>query len=160
MRTIQAKELSEKEFKKYGTYGSIIRAEGNHFGNFYADNIRYANSAGSAITFSALISDKPEKMIVSNVEYHDFAFEGILPIDDDVVIHVAPPSKNPVPELTEAFIVPKGTAVVLRPGVWHEAPFPKNKERAHIMVVLPERTYKNDCVCVTYSEEDSIEINA
>lgn len=34
-----------------------------------------------------------------------------MALDDDVVLHVAPPSKEPVPELTEAFLIPKGTMV-------------------------------------------------
>ena len=51
--------------------------------------------------------EKPEKIIVDAAEFHNYTGEVLLPLDDDVVIHVAPPTKEPVPELTEAFIVPK-----------------------------------------------------
>lgn len=157
MRKISVKELNDRDFKQYGVFCSVTEPSGNHFGTFYADNIPYAASAGAPITFSPLVCGKSEKMIVSGVEYHNYAFEGIVPIDDDVVIHVALPSKGPVPELTEAFLVPKGTAVVLKPGVWHEAPMPVDHD-AHVLIILPERTYQNDCVYVNYGDEDAMEI--
>ena len=79
-------------------------------------------------------------------------------MDDDVILHVAPASKEPVPQLTEAFLVPKGTAVRLNPGVWHLAALPVNLDVAHVLIVLPERTYHNDCIVVDYAEEDWTEI--
>ena len=79
-------------------------------------------------------------------------------MDDDVVLHVAPASKDPVPQLTEAFLVPKGTAVCLNAGVWHLAALPVNMDEAHVLIVLPERTYNNDCVVVEYPEQDWVEI--
>ena len=33
-----------------------------------------------------------------------------------------------------------------------------NKELAHVLIVLPERTYFNDCVVVDYPEEQWVEI--
>lgn len=157
MKSIRVRELTDKDFKQYGVFSSIVEPEGNHFGTFYADNIPYAATSCAPITFSPLFCCKSEKMTVTTVEYHNYAFEGIVPIDDDVVIHVAPPTTQPVPELTEAFLVPKGTAVVIKPGVWHEAPMPVHHD-AHILIVLPERTYKNDCVVVRYEEEEAIEV--
>ena len=66
---------------------------------------------------------------MSEVEYHDTTGEGILPLDDDVVMHVAPPSKDPVPELTEAFIVPKArlSRFIQACGIW--ACFPSTRIR-------------------------------
>ena len=110
------------------------------------------------VAFSPLVMDKPEKMIVSEVEYHNTTGEGILPLDDDVVMHVAPPSKEPVPELTEAFIVPKGTIVKSNTGGWHMGGLPIHQDQVHVLIVLPERIYKNDCTVVTYPEESQIEI--
>jgi ureidoglycolate lyase len=53
--------------------------------------------------------------------------------------------------------VPKGTLVVLRRGVWHHAPFAAGKSAVNAIIVLPERTYKNDCIVVDYSGEKSVE---
>ncbi len=75
-----------------------------------------------------------------------------------MIVHVAPAGKDPVPELTEAFLVPKGTMVLLNTGVWHLSAIPVNKETAHVLIVLPERTYFNDCVVVEYPEEKWVEI--
>ena len=97
-------------------------------------------------------------MIVSKAEYHNTTQEGILCLDDDVVIHVAPAGKEPVPELTEAFVVPKGTLVRLHTGTWHLSAMPINKDVAHVLIVLPERIYFNDCIVVDYPEEDWVEI--
>ena len=82
----------------------------------------------------------------------------MLPLDDDLVLHVAPASKEPVPELTEAFIVPKGTLIRINTGVWHKGMLPLHQQMAHILIVLPERIYMNDCTIITYAEEDQIKI--
>ena len=63
-----------------------------------------------------------------------------------------------MPELTEAFIVPKGTLVCLNLGVWHLSAMPLNKETAHVLIVLPERIYLNDCIVVDYPEEKWVQI--
>lgn len=35
---------------------------------------------------------------------------------------------------------------------------PLNREQVHVLIVLPERIYMNDCTVVTYQEEDQMEI--
>jgi len=158
MRQIKAQPITKENFSKYGCFSSISEPCGNHLGDFYHDAVLFPVSGDMPIAFSALVARKPEKMVVKSAEYHNTTGEGILPLDDDIVIHVAPPSNRPVPELTEAFIIPKGTIVRLNVGVWHLAPFPVHKEEAHILIVLPERTYFNDCTVVDYEEKDHIEI--
>ena len=140
MRKIKVKELTAENFKHYGTFASMVNPE------------------GPSLAFSPLVSRKPEKMIITTVEYHDTTCEGVLPLDDDAILHVAPASKDPVPELTEAFYVPKGTFVKLNVGVWHLAALPVHNDVMHVMITLPERIYKSDCVVVDYKEEDYIEI--
>ena len=79
-------------------------------------------------------------------------------MDDDIVIHVAPPTGAPVPGSTRAFIVPKGTMVILKTGVWHFGGFPLHKDAGHVLIVLPERVYKTDCCVVEYAKENHIKI--
>ena len=62
------------------------------------------------------------------------------------------------PEKTEAFIIPKGTLVKLNTGVWHLSPYPIHNEVLHLMIVMPERVYGNDCVVCDYPEDQHIEI--
>ena len=158
MRTLKAKPITAENFAAYGSFTNILEPAGSSLGHFYNDKVLLPVSGSMPIAFSPLVMDKPEKMIVSEVEYHDTTGEGILPLDDDVVMHVAPPSKDPVPELTEAFIVPKGTIVKINTGVWHMGVLPVNKDQVHVLIVLPERIYKNDCTVVSYAEEDQIEL--
>ena len=110
------------------------------------------------VSFSGLRIEQREP-VIDVTEYHSETAEGILPIDNDILIHVGPASPKgcDVPlDKFKVFYVPKGTIVVLRPGVWHHGPFTANGRPANILIVLPERTYANDCVVVELDESDHI----
>lgn len=156
MRTIKAVPITVENFQAYGSFTKVLEPSGYNLGEFYPDRCHFPVNGRVPITFSPLVTYKPEQYIVDEAEYHDYTCEGVIPMDDDVVLHVAPASPGPVPELTEAFIVPKGTAVRLNPGVWHKAALPVNNDVCHVLIVLPERTYHNDCVVVGYADEDKV----
>ena len=158
MRKIKAVPITVENFHPFGDFTDILNPSGFDLGGFYRDQVLMNVSGGMQIAFSPLVVKKEEKMIVSKAEYHNTTQEGILCLDDDVVIHVAPAGKEPVPELTEAFVVPKGTLVRLHTGTWHLSAMPINKDVAHVLIVLPERIYFNDCIVVDYPEEDWVEI--
>ncbi|NLL76806.1 MAG: DUF4867 family protein [Clostridiales bacterium] len=158
MRTIKAKQLTKEGFEPYGSYFDMLRPTGNNLGAFFHDHVLFPVSGDMPVGFSSLVSEKADPMIIKSSEYHNLTSEGMIPLDGDMILYVAPPSNKPVPELTEAFIVPKGTFVSIRTGVWHLAPFPVSENKIHIMIVLPERTYFNDCTVVDYKEEDYIQI--
>ena len=162
MRTIKAIPITAENFRPYGTFASMLDPKGNCFpgdATFYPDQVELNVQGGRPITFSPLTVKKPERMIVSQAEYHNYTGEGIFVIDDDAVIHVAPPSNHViVPEKTEAFLVPKGTLVKLNTGVWHLAALPVHNELLHVMIILPERVYANDCVVCDYPEDRQVEI--
>lgn len=157
MYTIKAKPITVENFKAYGTFASMLNPTGPSLGDFYNDQVEFPVSGNLPIAFSPLVVRKGE-MLVTQAEYHDTTCEGVLPLDDDVVLHVAPATKEPVPELTEAFIVPKGTMVKLNVGVWHLAAMPIHLDTAHVMITLPERIYKSDCVVVEYPPEQYVKI--
>lgn len=158
MRTIKCKELTNENFREFGSFYNLIDLEGNNLGDFYQDHVKNPVSGQLPITYSGLKVHKEEKMIVSTVEYHNYTGEILLPLDTDIVIHVSPASNKIHPEATQAFIVRKGTVVRLDVGVFHLAPFSIDKEEGHVMIALPERTYFNDCVVIEYEEKDKIEI--
>lgn len=82
-----------------------------------------------------------------------------MPLNDDMIIHVAPPSgPEVISELTRAFLVPKGTLVKINTAVWHLAPLPAHKEELNAVIILPVCTYRNDCTVVSLSEEEQFEI--
>ncbi len=158
MRTIKAKPISHENFAAYGNFVNVLEPTGSALGTFYNDKVLLPVSGNMPMGFSPLVLDKPERRLIKEVEYHDTTGEVMLPLDDDAIIHVAPPSKDPVPELTEAFIVPKGTVIKINTGVWHMGMMPIHNEKLHVLIVLPERIYKNDCSVVTYEEKDWMEI--
>ena len=158
MRKIKAKPITAESFKGYGSFTDLLNPEGYSLGDFYQDRLLMHFAGDMQAAFSPLLILKPEKMIVNQAEFHNSTQEGILCLDDDVVVHVAPAGKDPVPELTEAFLVPKGTMVCLNTGVWHLSAIPVNKELAHVLIVLPERIYNNDCTVVDYPEDQWVEI--
>ena len=162
MITIKAVPITNENFRPYGSFASMLNPSGNCFpgdATFYPDQVEINVAHGLPITFSPLTVKKPEKYIVSQAEYHNYTAEGVFVIDDDAIIHVAPPSNHTiVPEKTEAFIVPKGTLVKLNTGVWHLAALPVHNEVLHVMIILPERVYANDCTVCDYPEDRQVEI--
>jgi ureidoglycolate lyase len=55
--------------------------------------------------------------------------------------------------------VPRGTFVTLNAGVWHHAPFPHGANVVNMVIVLPERTYANDCLVVPLSKKEQVKIS-
>lgn len=161
MRIIKAKPISREAFAPFGTYSSMLEPEGyaltGELHAFYPDRI--SDSFTSRVGFSPIVVKKPERMLICAAEYHTKTPELILPLDDDMIIHVAPASGGtPVAEWTQAFIVPKGTLVKIHTAVWHLAPLPATHDLLHAMIVLPECTYANDCTVVDLKEEQQFEI--
>ncbi len=159
MRKIKAEMLTVEEFSPFGSFTNVLEPKGSHLGDFYNDKVLFPVSGDMPVAFSPLVIHKHERMVVTTAEYHNTTGEAIVVMDDDVVLHVAPPTNKPVPELTKAFVVPKGTVIQLRTGVWHNGCFPLNKQEAHVLIVLPERIYMNDCCVVEYDEKDYVEIS-
>lgn len=163
MKKIYARELTMESFKVYGTFSAMINPQAAKLGagitEFYRD-MELLNLGKTTIASFSVTHVNKRPNIVAAVEYHSFTGEGFLPLDSDVLIHVGPATRNgdvPLDRL-EAFYVPKGTLVILRPGVWHGAPFAYESDEANILVVLPERTYANDCFVQRLAEEEKVEI--
>ena len=157
MRTIKAQPLSKKAFAPYGEYYAMTKPDGyalcGEIHRFYPDRI--TASQGINVAYSPIVVQKPEKMLVKQVEYHTTTSELIMPLNDDMIIHVAQPSAGkPIPEHTLAFIVPKNTLVKLKACVWHLAPLPKTKNELTALIILPECTYINDCKVVDLAEDE------
>lgn len=161
MRTIKAEPITRETYAPYGTFYNMTAPEGyslnGELHRFFPD--RMTESYVSRAAFSPILVKKPDVMKVTQAEYHTTTPEIILPLNDDMIIHVAPASGGtPVPGLTKAFIVPKGTLVKINSAIWHLAPLPVHEEELAAMIVLPECTYANDCTVVDYPEEDQFVI--
>lgn len=149
MDTVEMKELSKEAFANYGDYVNMINPDTPKIGappiEFFRDMLQLELGTATRASFSTCRVEK-RSGIVDTSEYHNNCGEGLLPLDADVLIHVAPAGPEEVEaEDIEIFRVPKGTMVALRPGVWHHAPFALEADYANVLVVLPERTYAKDC---------------
>ena len=148
MRTIQVKPLTANSFSRYGAFADVLHPAGERLGGpeavFYPDLLRVLSGRGA--TGISVVYTPWRPMVADAAEQHDLATEVLLPLDGDIVCFVAPAcAASFPPELAEAFLVPRGTAVALWPGVWHKAPFPAAKAPVSTLVILPERTYAVDC---------------
>lgn len=161
MRQIKAEVLTHESFAPFGTFYSMTEPGGyalqGELHRFFPD--RVSESYSSRVGFSPILVKKPEQMIITQAEYHTTTPEMILPLNDDMIIHVAPASAGtPLPEFTHAFIVPKGTLVKIHTAIWHLAPLPVSEEELQAMIILPECTYVNDCTVVDLKTEEQFEI--
>jgi len=163
MRKAAIKELALDSFQNYGNFVNLLKPKTFHFGEppiqFFRDMLQLTLDQSAPASFSINKVEKREMKVVKS-EFHSRTGEGILPLDGDILIHCGPgtrPGIFPKDEI-EIFHVPKLTLVALKPGVWHHAPFAYKCDSAHILIVLPERTYANDCTVLELSEEQKIEI--
>jgi ureidoglycolate lyase len=164
MDTVKIQDLEAVAFQTFGTFANLVNPTAFGFGKppveFYRDIIQQQLGEATTISYSICrVEGRPA--IIGSGEYHNRCCEGILPLDNDVLIHVGPGTSpsTPVPsDKFQVFRVPRGTMVVLRPGVWHHAPFSVNDKPANVLIVLPERTYANDCVALRLPDEQKLEI--
>lgn len=161
MRTIQTEPLTHEPFAPFGNFYVMTKPDGyslnGEIHRFFPDRI--SESYGTRVGFSPILVKKPEQMKVTQVEYHTTTPEMILPLNDDMILHVAPASAGiPVTHLTRAFLVPKGTLVKINTAIWHLAPLPAEAEELQAMIILPECTYANDCTVVDLKEEEQFVI--
>ena len=161
MRTIKAVPISYEKFAPYGQFYTMEQPKGHalcgELHQFFPD--RLTADSNHRVGYSPILVKKPEKMIITQQEYHTTTWEMIMPLDDDMILHVAPASAGvPVTEQAEAFIVPKHTLVKMNAAIWHLAPLPANKEQLTALIILPECTYANDCTVVDLTPEQQFEI--
>jgi ureidoglycolate lyase len=160
MRSVTIEELSTEAFTSYGQYANLIDPDAVCIGEkpiqFFRDMLQLDLGGATKASFSICrVEERP--CVVDLTEYHTACGEGILPLDADILIHVAeatPPGEVPA-DRVRLFRVPKGTLVTLKPGVWHHAPIlaDPSAKAANVVIVLPERTYANDCIVEELSPE-------
>jgi ureidoglycolate lyase len=164
MRTIKVEELSPAKFLPFGFYDQFINPVGVKIGSapieFFRDMLQQDLGAVSTTSFGVCRVEKRE-MIINASEYHNYTGEGMMPLDNDIFFHVGPATPPdadfPLDEI-RVFYASKGTMIVLRPGVWHHAPFTVNAAPANSLIVLPQRCYANDCKVAEIPESDWIRI--
>lgn len=165
MKTIKVQKLTREAFHKFGDYATLIDpmtepATGPKDGilAFFRDMLP-VDFGGSVPCFSTCRIQMRD-MVVTDAEIHDHTCEAAMPLDQDAVVWVAPATagkKFPADEV-EAFLVPKGTIIKLRPGVWHHGAFATENKPLNVMIVLPERCYDLDCYCIPVPAEQQVKV--
>lgn len=91
MREVKAVKINAADFAPYGTFCSMTEPEGypleGEIHKFYPDRI--SGTCVGTMAFSPIEVRKDER-IVKMAEYHTTTWEGIVALDDDMLIHVAP----------------------------------------------------------------------
>lgn len=160
MKKLIAQPLTKERFQKYGEFQNLLDdaslAQKSIFPRgFYADVMKLDFGTTTLPTISVCQVNKQEQNVIRALEAHKFTCEGLLPLDGDVIIFVGVPlpgQKFSV-DTVEAFIVPKGTFVKLDPLILHGTQFPVDVETAHIVCMLPGRTFMNDMIMERLPEE-------
>ena len=161
MRQIKAVPISYENFAPFGQFYTMEQPQGHalcgELHQFFPDRLNA--DCNHRVGYSPILVKKPEKMVITQQEYHTTTWEMIMPLNDDMILHVAPASAGvPVTEQAMAFIVPKHTLVKMNAAIWHLAPLPASAEQLSAMIILPECTYANDCTVVDLTPEQQFEI--
>lgn len=164
MRQVKVEPLTHEAFAPFGTFANLINPKADKLGatpvEFYRDMVQIDVAPTNMFSYSTCRVEK-RALVIDILEYHSACAEGILPLDNDILVQVAPATGNndPLPlDKMRVFYVPKGTIVTIKPGVWHWGPFTPNELAANILINLPERTYANDCIVKELSAEECIEV--
>ena len=162
-KTVSVKQLTNDAFNVYGSFANMTDPKGPKMGfgkvEFYRDMAILSLGQIGEAAFSVTRLQKRDN-IIDAMECHNHTGEACMPLDGDILMHVAPAcgTKDVPLDKIEVFRVPKGTLVVLRPGVWHCAPFAEKTDFVDCMVVLPERTYNNDIFFYRMTKEEQLRI--
>jgi ureidoglycolate lyase len=161
MRIVKAEAITNENFAPFGLFYTMDAPKGyalcGELHRFFPD--RMVADSNHRVGYSPILVKKPEKMIITQQEYHTTTWEMILPMNDDMILHCAPASAGtPVGDLAKAFLVPKNTLVKMNAAIWHLAPLPATKDELAAMIILPECTYANDCTVVDLPEDQIFQI--
>ena len=161
MRQVKVSALTHEAFAPFGQFYTMADPQGyalcGQLHQFFPD--RLTADSTHRVGYSPILVKKPNKMVITAVEYHTTTWEMILPLDDDMILHVAPASAGAVvTDLAKAFIVPKNTLIKMNAAIWHLAPLPATKDALTAMIILPECTYANDCTVVDLPADQQFEI--
>jgi ureidoglycolate lyase len=152
---LKVKQLTTESFKPYGTFAALTPPTDAPLVD--AGVIKFWPDCGGVLSIGPFGNNEVaigicqvawRALQVDVSEFHTSTGEGNIPLDGDIYIHVAPPSTGDEPPLDafEIFLIPQGTCVVLKPGVWHHAPYATTPGAVvNTVILLPQRTYANDC---------------
>ena len=161
MIKIKAEPLTAEAFAPYGTFTDVLNPSGYHIGgefhDFYRDQAKFYTDSLLPVGLSPL-PVRRHGYVIDAVEWHNHTCEGMMPVNDDAVMHVSLAGGSYDVHTTKAFIVPQGTLITLFPAVYHLTPLPVHEDELHALIMLPERCYINDFCSMDLDEDSRFEI--
>mgnify|MGYP003100732430 FL=1 len=125
MKTIKVKKLTKGAF---APYGEVLTIEGREAGGNPASHLWYPQVVvidnPTSINLMKVI---PHEFVLKDFEAHDHTTENLLAMDGDLIVGMAPAGDLKA-ENVEAFYIPAGFGISLKPSVWHAVPFAVGKE--------------------------------
>ncbi|MCD8350913.1 MAG: ureidoglycolate lyase [Planctomycetaceae bacterium] len=164
MPTAKIEELTPEAYRPFGTYVNMLDPDTEAIGDnpirFHRDMIQVAMAHPRSLPSFSICRVEKRPLVVDTSEIHNYTAEGNLPLDGDALIHVAVATPNGVmpKDRIRIFRVPRGTFITMNAGVWHHAPFAYGQDALNMIIVLPERTYANDCIVVPLHGDDQVRI--
>ena len=96
---------------------------------------------------------KKQDMVFDQLENHFKTATGIICLDGDCVIAVAPPSDDiPNVDTLKAYTIPQGQLFVLAEKCWHSATYPIDKDEITLLIIFQKDALDNDTVFEDISE--------
>jgi ureidoglycolate lyase len=157
---IRPRELEREYFRVFGDFENLLDIadrRGDENGGFFPDLLQFDNNGKSPSVSVSRVSGKPSW--VQSVEIHHKTCEGLLPLDGDVYIFAAPPHWFVDFSKIEWFKIPRGTMVKLKAGVLHGSPVSATGEPVNVLILLPERTYSNDCEFIELEKDKYLPVD-
>lgn len=164
MATAKIEELTLEAFRSFGTFVNMLNPDTEAIGDgpvkFHRDMALLAVQHPRSLPAFSVCRVEKRPLVVDISEIHNYTAEGSMPLDADALIHVAPATPNGVcpKDRIRVFRVPKGTFVTTNAGVWHHAAFAYKADILNMLIVLPERTYANDCIVVSFEKHEQVYI--
>jgi ureidoglycolate lyase len=153
MQKVKVQKLSEEAF---APFGKVLTTKNRPYGGAEGVYKWYEKQAqiDNAETVSVnLLTAVKRDMICSHFEAHQKTEEVILPLTGDLIV-AGIPAGEPLEDRLQAFLVPVGMGISWKPGSWHYAPYPVEKD-ATCAIIFRHGTGADDAV---FSELKEIEL--
>lgn len=147
---VALKNITRENIREFGDYFDVAGVEPTYSDAIFDwwNEVGFADLGGRA-SFGIVQPRFNPEFSETIFEQHSNTPEVLIPIDEDIIVLVAKKDafSDGIPRLGDfdAFLVPKGTAVSLKPGVWHHAPMVMGVS-SRVFVIFKEKTSFEDCL--------------
>lgn len=151
MKKTKIQTLTEENF---APFGKVLTTQNRPYGGsegifkWYEMQAQIDNAETVSVN---LLTTIQRDLICSLFESHQKTEEILLPLTGDMIV-AGIPAGEPREDRVEAFLVPVGMGISWKPGVWHYAPYPLQKE-ATCAIIFRHGTGQDDAI---YQELDEI----